>query len=820
MGEAEYMVRSRGYVQSVEDLRLVTPLSTGKTGTRTTLEEIGEVHTGPQQRRGIAELDGEGEVVGGIVVMRHGENALKTIAAVRQKLDHLRNALPEEVEIVETYDRSALINRSVNTLGHRLAEEFLVVVLVCALFLFHLRSSLVILISLPVGILVAFLVMKMQGINANIMSLGGIAIAIGAMVDAAIVMIENAHKHIEHAVKGDIGRIDAIKDAAIEVGPPLFFSLLIITLSFLPVFTLEAQEGRLFSPLAFTKTWAMAASAGLSITLVPALMVYLIHGRIKKERDNPLNRWLIDTYQPLITAAFRRPVTALVLVLLLLVSSLWPLSRLGSEFMPELDEGDLLYMPTTLPGISIGKARELLQQTDRLIRTIPEVERVFGKVGRAETATDPAPLTMIETTINLRPRDEWRPGMTLEKLKAELDERVRVPSLNNAWLMPIKTRIDMQSTGINTPIGIKIAGPDLAVIENIGEDIERVLHGIEGTQSVFSERTASARYIDVDIDRYALTRYSLTLAEIQDIISMAVGGVNVMYTVEGRERYPVNLRYPRHVRDSVDKIRALPIVTESQEEIQLSDVADVRVVDGPPVIRSEDARLNGRVYVTIEDRDLGSYIAEARQAVTEQVTMPAGYTLTWSGQYEYMQRAQERLSWIVPLTLAIILVLLYLSFRNFTQALLVMVAVPLSLVGGFWLVYWLGYDLSVAVAVGFLALAGVAAEFGVVMMVYLDEAVKRRRPTTIQELRAAVIEGAVQRVRPKAMTAAVIIAGLLPIMFGTGTGSEVMRRVAAPLVGGLVTAPLVSMLLIPLLYLWWKGHSLKVSGTFSAGKGS
>ncbi len=757
MGEAEYMVRSHGYVQSVEDLRLVTPLSTGKTGTRTTLDMIGEVRTGPQARRGIAELDGEGEVVGGIVVMRHGENALETIAAVREKIDALQSALPDGVEIIETYDRSALISRAVNTLSHRLVEEFLVVVLVCALFLYHFRSSLVILFSLPVGILVAFLVMKAQGINANIMSLGGIAIAIGAMVDATIVMIENAHKHLEHAVKGDSGRIDAIKDAATEVGPPLFFSLLIITLSFLPVFTLEAQEGRLFSPLAFTKTYAMAAAAGLSITLVPALMVFLIRGRIRQERDNPLNRWLIGSYQPLITSAFKRPGLTLAAILLLFASSLWPITQLGSEFMPELDEGDLLYMPTTLPGISIGKARELLQQTDRLIKTVPEVERVFGKVGRAETATDPAPLTMIETTIKLKPREQWREGMTMDKLKAELDEKVRVPSLNNAWLMPIKTRIDMQSTGINTPVGIKIAGPDLAVIESIGEHIERVLHGVDGTGSVYSERTASARYIDIDIDRHAMARYSTTVAEIQEIINTAVGGVNVMWTTEGRERYPVNMRYPLHVRDSLDKLRHLPIVLESQEELMLQDVAEVRIIDGPPMIRSEDARLNGRVYVTIGGRDLGSYIADARKAVHEQVKLPPGYTLTWAGQYEYMQRAQERLGWIIPLTLAIILGLLYLSFRNFTQALLVMVAVPLSLVGGFWLVYLLGYELSVAVAVGFLALAGIAAEFGVVMMVYLDEAVKRHRPTTLQQLREAVIEGAVQRVRPKAMTAAVII---------------------------------------------------------------
>jgi Cu(I)/Ag(I) efflux system membrane protein CusA/SilA len=808
MGEAEYLVRSHGYIQGEEDLRLVSPLSTGKTGTRTTLEVIGEVRTGPQQRRGIAELDGEGEVVGGIVVMRHGENALQTIAAVREKIDSLRGSLPEGVEIVETYDRSALITRAVNTLSHRLFEEFLVVVLVCALFLFHFRSSLVILVSLPIGILMAFLVMKAQGINANIMSLGGIAIAIGAMVDAAIVMIENAHKHMEHAVKGESGRVAAIKDAAIEVGPPLFFSLLIITLSFLPVFTLEAQEGRLFTPLAFTKTYAMAAAAGLSITLVPALMVFLIRGRIRKELDNPVNRWLIDGYQPLIGAAFRRPGVTLVLILLLTLSSLWPLAKLGSEFMPELDEGDLLYMPVTLPGISIGKARELLQQTDRLIRTVPEVERVFGKVGRAETATDPAPLTMIETTIMLKPREQWRPGITLEKLKAELDARVQVPGLNNAWLMPIKTRIDMQSTGFNTPVGIRIAGPELAVIESIGEDVERVLHGVEGTQTVYSERTASARYLDIEIDRHALARYSTTVEEIQEVINLAVGGANVTYTVEGRERYPVNLRYPRRVRDSVDRLRELPIIAESLEEFRLRDVAEVRLVDGPPVIRSEDARLNGRVYVTISGRDLGSYIEDARQAVAAGVSLPPGYTLSWSGQYEYMQRAEARLAWIVPLTLVIILLLLYLSFRNFTQALMVMAAVPLSLVGGFWLVYWLGYDLSVAVAVGFIALAGVAAEFGVVMMVYLDEAVKRHHPDTVAKLRVALTEGAVQRVRPKAMTAAVIIAGLLPIMLGAGTGSEVMRRVAAPMIGGMVTAPLVSMLLIPVLYLWWKGRGL------------
>jgi Cu(I)/Ag(I) efflux system membrane protein CusA/SilA len=808
MGEAEYMVRSHGYVRGEEDLRLITPLSVAKGGTRATLEVIGDVRTGPQLRRGVAELDGEGEVVGGIIVMRYDANALQTIAAVKTRLEQLRGSLPDGVEIIETYDRSALIQRAVNTLNHRLLEELLVVVLVCALFLLHLRSSLVILISLPVGILAAFLVMRGQGINANIMSLGGIAIAIGAMLDAAIVMIENAHKHLERAGDTVRERIAAIQDAAIEVGPPLFFSLLIITLSFLPVFTLEAQEGRLFAPLAFTKTYAMAAAAGLSITLVPALMAWLIRGRIREERANPVNRWLIDAYRPLIGKAFRRPGLALLLITLLLASSLWPLRQLGTEFMPELDEGDLLYMPTTLPGLSIAKARELLQQTDRLIRTLPEVERVFGKVGRAETATDPAPLNMIETTIKLKPREQWRPGMTLSGLKAELDALVRVPSLNNAWLMPVKTRIDMQSTGINTPVGIKIAGPDLTLIESIGKEVEAVLQGIDGTRSVYSERSTSARYIDIEIDRQALSRYATTVDEIQEVINTAVGGATVMYTVEGRERYPVNLRYPRHVRDSVEKLRELPIVTGNREEIQLRDVARVRIIDGPAVIKSENARLNGWVYITIGGRDLGSWVSTAQQAVAAAVSLPPGYTINWAGQYQYLVRAAERLAWIIPLTLAIILLLLYLSFRNIVQALMVMVAVPLSMVGGFWLIYWLGYELSVAVAVGFIALAGIAAEFGVVMLVYLDEAVRRQQPATRQELRAAVIDGAVLRVRPKAMTAAVIIAGLLPIMLGSGTGSEVMRRIAAPMIGGMVTAPLVSMLLIPILYLWWKGRGL------------
>ncbi|VAW83170.1 Cobalt-zinc-cadmium resistance protein CzcA; Cation efflux system protein CusA [hydrothermal vent metagenome] len=804
MAEAEYIVRSRGYIQSEEDIRQIPPLGLATVGSTFMLSEVAEIRTGPQMRRGIAELDGEGEVVGGIVIMRYGENALATINAVKEKIEQLRKSLPEGVELVETYDRSGLITRAVDTLKHRLIEEFIVVVLVCALFLFHFRSSLVILISLPVGILAAFVLMRLQGVNANIMSLGGIAIAIGAMVDAAIVMIENTHKRLEQAGP-DCNRIAVIQKAAVEVGPPLFFSLLIITLSFLPVFALEAQEGRLFAPLAFTKTYAMAAAAGISITLIPALLVFLIRGSIRKEEENPVNRFLINLYRPLIRSSLKKPGLTLILVLMMVLSAAWPLSQLGSEFMPELDEGDLLYMPTTFPGISVGKARELLQQTDKLIKTVPEVERVFGKVGRAETATDPAPLTMIETTVRLKPRDQWRPGMTLEKLKQELNKKIQFPGMNNAWLMPIKTRIDMQTTGINTPVGIKISGPDLDVIQSIGKQLEPVIQRVSGTDFVYSERTNSARYIDIDIDRRAAGRYLLSISEIQDVIDTAVGGLNVTSTVEGRERYPINIRYPRHFRDSVEKLRDLPIITTREEQIQLRDVAKINIVDGPAIIKSENARLNGWVYITINDRDLGSYVAEAQKAVSEQVELPAGYTLSWSGQYEYLVRARDKLILIVPVTLTIILLLLYLTFRNFVESFMVLGAVPLALVGGFWLLYILGYHLSVAAGVGFIALAGVAAEFGVVMLVYLNEAVRRRQPATFKELREAVIEGAVLRVRPKAMTAIVIIAGLLPIMLGAGTGSEMMRRIAAPMVGGMLTAPLVSMFLIPVLYLLWKG---------------
>ncbi|MGB5332372.1 MAG: CusA/CzcA family heavy metal efflux RND transporter, partial [Woeseiaceae bacterium] len=723
MGEAEYMVRASGYLENLDDLRDI-PLGVNEQGTPLVLADVADIRLGPQMRRGIAELDGEGEVVGGVIVMRWGENALQTINAVKIRLAELQRSLPDGVEIVTTYDRSDLIERAVETLQGKLLEEFIVVALVCAVFLFHLRSSAVIIFSLPVGILAAFIVMHLQGINANIMSLGGIAIAIGAMVDAAIVMIENVHKHIEKEPLTDENRWRIIGDAATEVGPPLFFSLLIITLSFLPVFTLEAQEGRLFAPLAFTKTYAMAAAAGLSITLVPVLMGYFIRGKVTPEHKNPINRILVAAYQPVIHAVIRFPKGTLALAGIVLLIGLWPATQLGSEFMPPLDEGDLMYMPTTYPGVSIDKAREILQSTDKMIRAVPEVKRVFGKIGRAETATDPAPLTMIETVIQLKPREEWRAGMTPEGLRAELDRVVQYTGLTNAWVMPIKTRIDMLATGIKTPVGIKVAGPDLKVIERIGQDLERVLANVDGTASVYSERVAGGRYVDVDIDRKRASRFGLNINDVHDVVRSAVGGMNVTHTVEGLERYPVNIRYPQRVRDSVEQLRLLPIVTPHGARIALADVADVRVVDGPPAIKSENARLNGWTYVDITGRDLGSYVAEAQQVVTDDVELPAGYSLDWSGQYEYMVRAKERLSIVGPVTLAIIVLLLYLSFRRFAEVAIIIGTLPLALIGGLWLLYLLGYDLSVAVGVGFIALAGVAVEIGVIMLVYLNQAIR------------------------------------------------------------------------------------------------
>lgn len=823
MAEAEYMVRSTGYIQKLDDLRQI-PLGVNRTGTPILLDDVAEIRLGPQMRRGIADLDGEGEVVGGVVVMRWGENALATIQGVKARLAELERSLPEGVEIVTTYDRSSLIERAVETLKGKLIEEFLVVALVCAVFLFHLRSALVVVISLPIGILAAFIVMHAQGINANIMSLGGIAIAIGAMVDAAIVMIENVHKHLEHETVTDENRWEIMAKAAGEVGPALFFSLLIITLSFLPVFTLEAQEGRMFAPLAFTKTYAMAAAAGLSITLVPVLMGYFIRGRIVAEDRNPVNRALTAVYKPVIAWVLRMPAVVLLLSALAAGSMLWPLNGwwplhkgIGSEFMPTLDEGDLLYMPTTFPALSAGKAQQVLQQTDRLIKTVPEVHRVFGKIGRADTATDPAPLTMVETIIQLKPPAEWRRGMTLEKLKEELNRIVNLPSLANSWTPPIKTRIDMLATGIKTPVGIKIAGPDLSVIQDIGEHIEKVLKEVPGTLSAFSERVAGGRYLTVDIDRLAAARFGLEIADLQDVVRTALGGMNVTESIEGLERYPINLRYPRDVRDSLERVRNLSLIAPTGAQITLGDVADVRVDDGPGMIKSENARPNGWIYVDIQGRDLGSYVRDAQAAVAETVELPPGYSVSWSGQYEYMERAKAKLTLVIPVTVAIIVFLLYLNFRRAAEVLIILATLPLALVGGFWLLFWLNYDLSVAVGVGFIALAGVAVEIGVVMLVYLNQAYRRHeeralaegRRVDLAELRQSVVEGALLRVRPIMMTVAAIIAGLLPIMLGSGTGSEVMRRIAAPMVGGMVSATVLTLLVIPSAFLLWRRRAIQ-----------
>ncbi|MCF3628572.1 efflux RND transporter permease subunit [Thalassospiraceae bacterium LMO-SO8] len=809
MGEAEYMVRTSGYLQSLDDFRTI-PLMTTDAGVSVVLDDVAHIQIGPEMRRGIGELDGEGEAVGGVIVMRSGENALSTIQAVKDRLEALKSSLPDGVEIVPTYDRSGLIERAIENLSFKLFEEFLVVAAVCVIFLFHLRSALVAIVSLPIGILAAFMVMNWQGVNANIMSLGGIAIAIGAMVDAAVVMIENAHKHLEHwrhanPDKPLIGeaRWRVIGDAAAEVGPALFFSLLIITLSFVPVFALEAQEGRLFSPLAFTKTYAMAAAAGLAVTLIPVLMGYLIRGRIPDEHKNPINRGLIAVYRPMLEIVLRFPKSTIVVAALFFAASLWPLQHIGSEFMPPLDEGDLLYMPTALPGLSAGKAAELLQQTDRLIKTVPEVATVYGKAGRAVTATDPAPLVMFETTIQFKPRDEWRAGMTSEKIVEELDRTVRVPGLTNIWIPPIRNRIDMLATGIKSPVGVKVLGSDLKVIDRLTGEIERAVKNLPGVTSAFAERMTGGRYVDVDIKRELSARYGLNIADVQSVVSSAIGGKNIGETVEGLQRYPINLRYPRETRDSLDRLRALPIVTPRGQQLVLGDVADIRINDGPPMLRSENARLAGFVYVDLRGRDLGSAVREMQQRVSEQVDLPPGYSVTWSGQFEFLERASAKLKVVVPFTLLIILVLLYLTFKSFGEALLLMATLPFALVGGIWLLYGLGYNLSVAGVVGFIALAGVAAEFGVIMLLYLKQAWSSRIEqglTSEDDLLDAIREGAVLRVRPKAMTVAVILAGLLPIMWGVGTGSEVMQRIAAPMVGGMITAPLLSMFVIPAAY--------------------
>ncbi|MBR7780330.1 efflux RND transporter permease subunit [Undibacterium rugosum] len=810
LGEAEYMVRASGYLKSLDDFRKI-PLMTTDAGVSVRLGDVARIQVGPEMRRGIAELNGEGEVAGGVIIMRSGKNALETIAAVKAKLAKLKASLPPGVEIVTTYDRSNLIKRAVTNLEHKLIEEFIVVAIVCALFLFHLRSALVAIVTLPIGILMAFIVMYYQGVNANIMSLGGIAIAVGAMVDAAVVMIENAHKHIEvwnHAhlgqklEGGDHWRV--IGDAAAEVGPALFFSLLIIVLSFIPVLTLEAQEGRLFSPLAFTKTYTMAAAAGLAVTLIPVLMGYLIRGKIPDEQKNPLNRLLSALYRPLLEFVLRAPKLTLLLAALIAVVTIWPMQRLGGEFMPPLDEGDLLYMPSALPGIGAGKVSELLQQTDRLIKTVPEVQSVFGKAGRAESATDPAPLEMFETTIQFKPRDQWRAGMTTDKLVEELDRIVKVPGLSNIWVPPIRNRIDMLATGIKSPVGVKVAGTDLKEIDRITGDIERVVKNVPGVSSALAERLNGGRYIDVVIDRDAAARYGMNIADVQSLVSAAVGGDNIGETVEGLQRFPINVRYPREVRDSVEKLRQLPVLTERGAQIRLGDVAQIHINDGPPMLKSENARLSGWVYVDIRGRDLSSAVHDMQNAVAREVKLPAGYSVSWSGQFEFLERAAERLKIVVPATLLIIFVLLYLTFKRVDEAALIMATLPFALAGGVWLLWLLGHNLSVASGVGFIALAGVSAEFGVIMLLYLKNSWEARLvegKVSEEHLLDAIREGAVLRVRPKAMTVAVIIAGLLPIMLGAGTGSEVMQRIAAPMVGGMMTAPLLSMFVVPAVYL-------------------
>ncbi|GGJ56152.1 CusA/CzcA family heavy metal efflux RND transporter [Sphingopyxis bauzanensis] len=804
MAEAEYVVRAGGYLKSLDDFRAV-PLRTAAGGIPVTIGDVATVQIGPDMRRGIAELNGEGEVAGGVIVMRQGQNAREVIDGVRAKLGELKRGLPPGVEIVTTYDRSGLIDRAVDNLTSKLVEEFIIVAIVCALFLWHARSALVAILTLPLGILIAFIVMRFQGLNANILSLGGIAIAVGAMVDAAVVMIENAHKHLEHWERDHPGeelkgaeRWRVITDAAAEVGPALFLSLLIITFSFLPIFSLQGQEGKLFGPLAFTKTYAMAAAAILSITLVPVLMGWLIRGRIPNEQANPVNRWLTHAYRPALDWVLRRPGRALAIAGLVFATSLWPLTQLGGEFMPQLDEGDLLYMPSALPGISAAKASSLLQQTDRLIKTVPEVESVFGKAGRADTATDPAPLEMFETTIRFKPRDQWRAGMTPEKLVAELDARVKVPGLANFWIPPIRNRIDMLATGIKSPVGIKVAGSDVAEIDRTAKRIEDVVRKVPGVASALAERLTGGRYIDIDIDRAAAARYGLNVADVQAIVGGVIGGETIGQTVEGLARYPISVRYPRELRDSLGKLENLPILTPSRQQITLGTVARVRISDGPPMLRTENARPVTWIYVDGRDRDLQTLVGDIQQAVARDVKLPPGVSISYTGQFEFLVRATERMKVVVPVTLAIILVLLYLTFRRWDEALLIMATLPFALTGGLWLLYLLGYNQSVASAVGFIALAGVAAEFGVVMLIYLKQALAARGDGPIV---AAVRDGALLRVRPKAMTVAVILAGLFPILVGTGTGSEVMSRIAAPMIGGMITAPLLSMFIIPAAYL-------------------
>jgi len=816
ISEKEFMIRGLGYIKSLDDIRKIS-LGVDIQGTPVLVRDLATVQYGPDIRRGIAEWNGEGETVGGVVVVRYGANARKVIEDVKAKLAEAKKGLPEGVTIEVAYDRSALIERAVDTLTGKLLEESIVVAIVCIIFLLHFRSALVAIITLPVAVLIAFIVMHQQGINANIMSLGGIAIAIGAMVDAAIIMIENTHKHMEH----DAGRKPhwrIIADAATEVGPALFYSLLVITVSFIPVFTLEAQEGRLFKPLAFTKTYSMAAAALLSITLVPVLMGFFIRGRIPPEHKNPINRFLIWIYHPVLERAMKWKWPALLGAIVVIAVTVIPFSRLGSEFMPPLWEGDMLYMPTTLPGISITKARELLQQTDKIIKTFPEVRHVFGKIGRAETATDPAPLTMIETTIMLKPEKEWRSGMTVEKLTQELDKAIQIPGLTNAWTMPIKTRIDMLSTGIKTPVGIKLAGPDLKVLETLGKEVESVMRTVPGTLSAYAERVMGGNYLDFDINRDKIARYGLTVGDVQDVIQSAVGGMNITTTVEGLERYPVNLRYSRELRNNLGMLKSVLVPTPTGQHIPLEQLADLRFAIGPPGIKSENARPNAWIYVDLQGVDVGTYVKNAKKILEERVDIPTGYTIQWSGQYEYMERAQQRLLYVIPLTVVIIFVIIYINTQSLIKTAIVFLAVPFSLVGAVWLLYLLGYNMSIAVWVGIIALAGLDAETGVVMLLYLDHSHEKFRKEGLLETRHdladAIYDGAVKRVRPKVMTIAVIVAGLLPIMWSHGTGADVMKRIATPMVGGVITSGIMELIIYPIIFYLWKARPLKKAGPF------
>jgi len=808
LAEAEYMVRASGYLKTLDDFRAI-PLKTAAGGVPVRLGDVATIQLGPEMRRGVAELNGQGEVAGGVVILRSGKNARETIAAVKDKLAELKKSLPPGVEIVPTYDRSQLIDRSIGNLREKLIEEFIVVALVCALFLGHLRSALVAILTLPLGVVFAFLVMRIQGVNANIMSLSGIAIAIGAMVDAAVVMIENAHKKIERwehdhpgeTLKGE-KRWIVVTEAAAEVGPALFLALVIITLSFVPVFSLQGQEGRLFSPLAFTKSYAMAGAAILSVTLVPVLMGWLIRGRIPAESSNPINRVLAAAYRPVLDWVMLRPRTTLVIAVFAVATTAWPLAHLGGEFMPQINEGDLLYMPSALPGLSAAKAGELLQQTDRLIKTVPEVQSVFGKAGRAETATDPAPMEMFETTIQFKPQSQWRPDMTPERLVEELDRTVKVPGLANVWVPPIRNRIDMLATGIKSPIGVKVSGADLAELDRIAHDVETVAKTVPGVSSALAERLTGGRYVDVDIDRAAAARYGLNIADVQAIISGAVGGENVGQTVEGLARYPISVRYPRELRDSLEGLRALPILTPGGQQITLGTVAKLEIADGPPMLKTENGRPSTWVYVDVRGRDLASVVGDLQKTVARSVKLSPGISIAYSGQFEYLQRAVARLKLVVPATLLIIFVLLYVTFGRFDEAALIMGTLPFALTGGIWTLYLLGFHQSVATGVGFIALAGVSAEFGVVMLIYLKDALADRgEDPSDAQVESAMREGALMRVRPKAMTVAVILAGLLPILFGHGAGSEVMSRIAAPMIGGMLTAPLLSMLIVPAAYL-------------------